>query len=180
VLRGGFSTGALKAAGTLALVLWALHGVGLPFGEYVLAVLLVVLTTNLFNLLDLRPGRAAKGFLLLGTGILLLTWDTLALRMVGAFAGPLLVLGLFDMRERAMLGDTGSNVLGVLAGLWLVVSLDPLGQAIALGVVLALTVYGELRSISATVERVAVLRALDRLGRPKEPDGRDPQFARER
>jgi UDP-GlcNAc:undecaprenyl-phosphate GlcNAc-1-phosphate transferase len=38
-------------------------------------------------------------------------------------------------------------------------------RLIALGVVLVLTVYGELRSISATIERVPPLRWLDSLGR---------------
>jgi len=36
---------------------------------------------------------------------------------------------------------------------------------IALGIVLVLTVYGELRSISATIDRVPPLRWLDSLGR---------------
>jgi len=38
-------------------------------------------------------------------------------------------------------------------------------RLIALVIVAALTVYGEFRSISATIERVAPLRALDRVGR---------------
>jgi hypothetical protein len=40
---------------------------------------------------------------------------------------------------------------------------------IALGVLVALTVYGELRSITAAIERIAPLRAVDRLGRPADP-----------
>ena len=31
-----------------------------------------------------------------------------------------------------MLGDTGSNVIGAIAGLWLVLTLSTTGQAIAL------------------------------------------------
>ncbi len=45
-----------------------------------------------------------------------------------------------------MLGDTGSNVIGAIAGLWLVLTLSTLGQAIALGVIAIATVYGEFRS----------------------------------
>ncbi len=60
VLRGGFSTGALKAIGALGLALYVLSRFGYDDGEYLLAVALLVLTTNLFNLLDLRPGRSAK------------------------------------------------------------------------------------------------------------------------
>ena len=52
-----------------------------------------------------------------------------------------------------MLGDAGSNVLGAVAGFWLILALGPTGEAIALGVLALLTLYGEFRSISALVER---------------------------
>jgi len=42
-----------------------------------------------------------------------------------------------------MLGDTGSNLLGALAGLWLVFTLSGTGQAIALAALLIITVYEE-------------------------------------
>jgi UDP-GlcNAc:undecaprenyl-phosphate/decaprenyl-phosphate GlcNAc-1-phosphate transferase len=166
VLGGGLSTGALKAAGSLGLALYALSGRGYSAGEYVLAVLVVVLTTNLFNLLDLRPGRSFKAFVVLGAGLTLGDWDAGPLATLGVFLGPVLLLGLYDLRERAMLGDTGSNLIGGLAGLWLVLTLGTVGQGVALGVVLAATVYGEFRSISALIERSPLLRQLDSLGRP--------------
>jgi UDP-GlcNAc:undecaprenyl-phosphate/decaprenyl-phosphate GlcNAc-1-phosphate transferase len=165
VLGGGFSTGALKAAGSLALALFVLGDAGYADGEYVLAVALLVLTTNLFNLLDLRPGRAVKTFALLGIGLTLGTWDVAPLWALGLFAAPALLVGLYDLRERTMLGDTGANLIGGLAGLWLVLSLDTTGQAIALVVVLALTVYGEFRSLSALIERTPLLRQIDSIGR---------------
>jgi UDP-N-acetylmuramyl pentapeptide phosphotransferase/UDP-N-acetylglucosamine-1-phosphate transferase len=167
VLGGAISTGALKAAGSLGLALYVLADRGLSSGAYILAVLLLALTTNLFNLLDLRPGRAWKAFLLLGAGLLIGSQDADPLWALGLFAGPVLVLGLYDVRERAMLGDTGSNLIGGLAGLWMVLELSTTGQGIALAVVLAITVYGEFRSISEVVEKVRPLRALDSLGRPE-------------
>jgi UDP-N-acetylmuramyl pentapeptide phosphotransferase/UDP-N-acetylglucosamine-1-phosphate transferase len=66
-----------------------------------------------------------------------------------------------------MLGDTGSNVLGALAGAWLVLTLSTGGDAIALVVLAAATAYGEFRSISAFVERTPGLRELDSIGRPR-------------
>lgn len=165
VLGGGFSTGALKAVGSLGLALFVLGGQGLSNGRYLLAVALLVLTTNLFNLLDLRPGRAVKAFVLLGAGLTLGAWDARPLAVLGLFAAPVLVAGLYDLRERAMLGDTGANLIGGLAGLWLVLTLGATGQAIALAAVLALTVYGEFRSLSALVERTPLLRQIDSIGR---------------
>ena len=165
-LRGSISTGALKAAGALGLALYALSGLGYSDGEYLLATGVLVLFTNLFNLLDLRPGRSVKAFALLGAGLTLGAWDVDPLWALGLFAGAVLVVGLYDLRERAMLGDTGSNLIGALAGLWVVLALGTTGQAIALAVALAITIYGEFRSISAFVERAPLLRQLDSFGRP--------------
>ena len=166
VLGGGASTGALKAAGALGLALYALSGLGYSDGEYLLATGVLVLFTNLFNLLDLRPGRSVKAFALVGAGLTLGAWDVDPLWALGLFAGPVLIVGLYDLRERAMLGDTGSNLIGALVGLWVVLALGTTGQAIALAVALAITIYGEFRSISAFVERAPLLRQLDSFGRP--------------
>jgi UDP-GlcNAc:undecaprenyl-phosphate GlcNAc-1-phosphate transferase len=65
-----------------------------------------------------------------------------------------------------MLGDTGANLLGALGGLWLVLTLSRTGQIVALALLAAITLYGELRSISAFVERTPGLRRLDSWGRP--------------
>ena len=64
-----------------------------------------------------------------------------------------------------MLGDTGANLVGALAGVALLVTLGETGRYIALGVVAALNIYGEFRSISKTIDGVPLLRSLDSLGR---------------
>lgn len=167
-LRGELSTGTLKAAGSLGLALLAMsyRGLGLSDGRWLLAAAVLVLATNVFNLLDLRPGRATKVFVLLGAGLAVGSADLRALWALGLFAAPALVAGVYDLRERAMLGDTGANLLGALAGLWLVLTLSGTGQLVALALLAAITVYGELRSISALIERTPVLRELDSWGRP--------------
>lgn len=165
-MRGELSTGALKAAGSLGLALLAMDYAGLSIGRWLLAVAVLVLATNAFNLLDLRPGRAAKAFVLLAAGLTIGARELRPLWTLGLFAGPALLAGVYDLRERAMLGDTGANLLGALAGLWLVLALSQTGQLIALALLLAVTVYGELRSISALVQRVPLLRGLDSWGRP--------------
>jgi UDP-GlcNAc:undecaprenyl-phosphate/decaprenyl-phosphate GlcNAc-1-phosphate transferase len=165
-LRGELSTGALKAAGSLGLALLAMSYLGLSNARWLLAAAVLVLATNVFNLLDLRPGRATKAFVLLGAGLAIGSADLHPLWELGLFAAPALVAGAYDLRERAMLGDTGANLLGALAGLWLVLTLSGAGQLVALALLAGITLYGELRSISALIERTPGLRQLDSLGRP--------------
>jgi UDP-GlcNAc:undecaprenyl-phosphate GlcNAc-1-phosphate transferase len=162
---GSLSTGMLKAVGTLGLALYVTAGGGQPAAEYLVSVGLLVLSTNLFNLLDLRPGRAGKSFLALGVVLTVVMWDTGPLRTLGIFIGPALVLLPYDLRERAMLGDVGSNVLGALAGIWFVLTLGGEGETVALAVIALITLYAEFRSISALVEKNPLLRWLDSTGR---------------
>lgn len=162
---GSLSTGAIKAIGALALAAYVVSGRGLEDWRYVADVVLLILATNLFNLLDLRPGRAEKGLVLLGAGLCLGAWTFAPVELLGIFLGPVLVGVWLTLGERAMLGDTGSNLIGAIAGVWLLTVLGGDGRLVALAVVLLLTIYGEMRSISATIDSVPPLRWLDSLGR---------------
>jgi hypothetical protein len=163
--EGSLSTGAIKAIGALALAAYVVSGRGLEDWRYLADVALLILTTNLGNLLDLRPGRAEKGLVLLGAGLCLGAWTLEPLELLGIFVGPVLVGAWLTLGERAMLGDTGSNLIGAIAGVWLLTSLGADARLVALAAVVALTIYGELRSISSAIESVPPLRWLDSLGR---------------
>jgi UDP-GlcNAc:undecaprenyl-phosphate/decaprenyl-phosphate GlcNAc-1-phosphate transferase len=165
VLAGRFSTGFVKAAGALALAAFATSGRGRQDAGYLVDLLLLLLATNLFNLVDLRPGRVEKALALLLAGLCLGAWTAAPIDILGIFLGPVAVVAVYTLRERAMLGDTGSNLVGALAGVSLIVVLGPTGRAIALAIVVALTIFGEFRSISAAIDRVPLLRSLDSLGR---------------
>jgi UDP-GlcNAc:undecaprenyl-phosphate GlcNAc-1-phosphate transferase len=165
IASGRFSTGAIKAVGALALAAYATSGLGHRDFAYVADLALLLLTTNLFNLLDLRPGRVEKVFVMLLAALCIGAWTAVPLELLGVFIGPVLVVAAFTLRERAMLGDTGANLVGALAGVALLVTLGDTGRLIALAVVIALNIYGEFRSISRTIEGVPLLRSLDSLGR---------------
>lgn len=165
VLSGRLSTGAVKAVGALAIAAYATSGLGRESLDYLVDLALLLLATNFANLLDLRPGRAEKALALVGAGLCLGYWTLEPAELLGLFLGPVAVGAYFTLRERAMLGDAGSNVIGALIGIWLVTTLSDPGRLVALGVLVALTVYGEFRSISAAIERIPPLRWLDSLGR---------------
>lgn len=165
VASGRLSTGAIKALGALALAAFVLARRGEEGWQYVADIALLLLATNLINLLDTGPGRAEKALGLIAVGLCVGAWTVEPLELLGPVV-PAVVLGAaYTLRERAMLGDTGSNFLGALAGVWIVVSLDETGRLIALAVVAAITLYGEFRSLGALIERVPPLRYLDSIGR---------------
>jgi UDP-GlcNAc:undecaprenyl-phosphate/decaprenyl-phosphate GlcNAc-1-phosphate transferase len=165
VLSGRLSTGAIKAVGAFGLAAFAASGLGRESLGYVADLALLLLATNLFNLLDLRPGRVEKAYVLLAAGLCLGAWTVYPIELLGLFIGPVLIGANLTLRERAMLGDTGANLVGALAGISLLVTLGEDARLVALALIVALTVYGEFRSISSAIERLPVLRVIDRAGR---------------
>ncbi len=163
--KGRFSSGMLKAAGTLGLALLVASSVPGSDADFFVAAGVLVLATNAFNLLDLRPGRSVKTLVLLGIGLTASTQLTEPAAALGIFLAPVLVAGFYDLREKAMLGDAGSNVVGALAGVWIVLTLESSEQLIAFGVLALINLYGEFRSISTVIEKLPVLRQIDSLGR---------------
>ena len=71
----------------------------------------------------------------------------------------------FTLRERAMWGDTGASLIGGMIGVLLVTTLALPGTVLALAALIAISLYGEFRSISLAVGRIPLLARLDSLGR---------------
>ena len=114
--------------------------------------LLVALAANALNQLDTKPGRALKAYLAVAV----------ALR---APLGLAVLLLPYDLRERVMLGDAGSNALGAVLGLNSVDRFHGRGRWVAIGMLAALNAVGERRSLGALIERTPLLRDVDALGR---------------
>jgi hypothetical protein len=144
-LRAGRTTGVVKLVG--------IPLVGLLATRKVSGALLVGLGANFLNQLDTRPGRALKAYLI----------GALA---VGAPVRSAVFLLPYDLREKAMLGDAGSNALGAMLGLSSVSRLTGRSRWLAIGALAGLTLLGERRSLGELIERAPGLRMLDRLGRP--------------
>lgn len=124
--------------------------------------LLLLLATNTLNLLDLRPGRAMKGFIL--ATIPLLFFGLFPPKLLCFFI-PLLLYLPRDLSGRAMLGDTGSNLLGALLGLLFLKSLSPSIRGFILLIFLFLHVLAEFYSFSHLIATNPLLRRLDQWGR---------------
>jgi hypothetical protein len=164
-LAGRMTTGILKlvVAVAAAVIVVALMGRGTAPGRLG-SVVLVAGAANLWNGLDVRPGRALKAFLAVVTPLLLATLGSLVLFTFALW--PAAVLSLFpDLREKAMLGDSGSNLLGFAAGVQLVASLPDWAIWAAAALVVALNLLAETVTLSRVIEAVPPIRWIDRLGR---------------
>lgn len=159
-----FTTGTLKAFGIVgAAFIAALYAqVDEPF--LVLDWVLIFLCVNTVNLLDLRPGRALKGsLLLLFVSAVSLKADY---RLLGIVLAIILAYAPYDLQAKVMLGDTGSNVLGMLCGLALIHS-SLITKTIMLFVFAVLHAVTEKFSLSEFIEKNPFLRILDQWGRSK-------------
>ena len=167
-LRSGqLTSGGLKLVLGVAIAVIATlttEGVGIQL----LRVIVIAGSANVANLLDLAPARAAKGGLVaLAPALVLQHGHEYFLVGQIMFAGAVLALAPFELREEVMLGDAGANALGAMVGsAWVVATAgNDAGLWIAAGVVVAINVAGELVSFSRIIDRVGVLRRLDRIGR---------------
>ncbi len=190
--EGRLTTGGLKLVCIGSAALWAAaiatitsseaSGPSLPVQvvSIVAGTLLIAGSSNLVNLLDLRPGRALKGYAVL----VALAWAIgvagvlsgsaagfSAISALGALVwlvGPVLAVWRYDLWERGMLGDAGANAAGALAGYALMMSLPLWGVVAAAIVILALNVASERYSFSRVIERNRALAWIDGLGRRPE------------
>jgi hypothetical protein len=165
LVRGRMTTGILKlvvgvAAGvTLAVV------AGGSIVRVVGSAVLIVVSINLWNALDVAPGRALKWGVAVLAAVLLATFDRPAAALAGAGLGAAVGVLPFDLGERGMLGDAGSNPLGLVAGLGLAVVLPTWGVIVAATAALGLQVAAETVTISRLIEATPPLRWVDGLGR---------------
>jgi UDP-GlcNAc:undecaprenyl-phosphate/decaprenyl-phosphate GlcNAc-1-phosphate transferase len=169
-VRGKITSGLVKLVsivGASAFVSWML---GVRGWRFALAVPFMAGCANLWNLLDVRPGRALKFFL---PAEIALTIGTADVPYLGVVAAPAIIgatLSLvLDLLEWGMLGDSGSNVLGFIIGIGLLEALSLTGLAIALGMILALHVLAETVTLSRLIEVVPPVRWFDGLGRRRAP-----------
>ena len=172
--RGRLTTGAGKALGggllslcagyllTADPIFW--HHPGL-WWRWPLAALLIALSANTLNLLDLRPGRCLSGFFL-GAVLLIATLFAQHQASVGFLfyfaVAVAFILYPLDAGGRVMLGDTGSNAFGAVWGVAATVYLTPAWQGIAVALMLAFQWWCETHSLSKAIEKSPLLRRLDR------------------
>ncbi|HEX2025127.1 MAG TPA: hypothetical protein VHH92_01900 [Actinomycetota bacterium] len=163
--RGEPTTGILKLVVGLAVAVVLAVQAGGGLVRIVASAVLIVVSINLWNAMDVVPGRALKVGLVVLAAALVAGWEQPAGTLAAVGIGAALAVLPFDLGERGMLGDAGSNPLGLLAGLALARSLPTWAVAVAAGIGLAAQAAAETVTLSRLIDAVPPFRWLDRAGR---------------
>ncbi|WP_300279900.1 glycosyl transferase [Peptacetobacter sp.] len=164
LFKGTLTTGGFKAlyGGFVGLLISVVLTNSIP--EIILNTLIVALSTNLMNLMDLRPGRAIKVYLLI---MLVMIFTLTGFNKVLMCLLVPSVLAYFnqDLKAKCMMGDAGSNVLGISIGIFMVYGYSINIKIAWLGFLIAIHIFTEKYSLTEIIEKNKVLNFLDRLGR---------------
>ena len=164
LFKGELTTGGFKAlfGGFVGLVVSVC--ISSSIVDIIVNTLIIALSTNLMNLFDLRPGRAIKAYLVIMIPIYItLTGYTKVF--------PLLilpnVLAYFntDLKARGMMGDTGSNVLGISIGVLMAFGYGIKVRLAWLVFLILIHLITEKFSLTKIIEKNRVLKFIDNLGR---------------
>ena len=164
LFKGELTTGGFKAlfGGFVGLVVSVC--ISSSIVDIIVNTLIIALSTNLMNLFDLRPGRAIKAYLVIMIPIYItLTGYTKVF--------PLLilpnVLAYFntDLKARGMMGDTGSNVLGISIGVLMALGYGIKVRLAWLVFLVLMHLITEKFSLTKIIEKNRVLKFIDNLGR---------------
>ena len=164
LLNGTLTTGGFKAlfGGFIGIVISI--GVSKNIFDVIINTLIIALSTNLMNLLDLRPGRAIKVYILIMLGIFITLIGYIKLL-------PLLILPNvlayfnYDLKAKAMMGDTGSNVLGISIGILFVMGYSLKVRIAWLLFLVFIHILTEKYSLTKIIENNKILNYIDKLGR---------------
>ncbi|MFZ5596607.1 MAG: hypothetical protein ACOY31_06300 [Bacillota bacterium] len=167
LFKGNPTTGSIKAlgggAGALFIAMLISRNDVTPL-TIALHALTVALSVNAVNLFDLRPGRAAKFFLLLAIPMIVIYQNRPETIFASLAAGSLLAYLPLDLGGEGMMGDAGSNSLGAVLGITAIMLFDNLSLSIFLFIILALNVLAERVSFTRVIASSRILDFIDRLG----------------
>lgn len=163
--KGSPTTGSLKAAVGFLVSLLISILMSKDIIEIIVNTFLISLFINFNNLMDLRPGRSVKAFILVSILLLLTSNNDEYKFLIYSFYGMLLVYFPLDLRAKVMMGDVGSNVLGVTLGIYCAFSNDIIIKTVYLIILIIIHIITERYSLSKIIENNRFLKFLDDLGR---------------
>lgn len=161
LLRGKITTGNIKAIIGLSIACFLSMKKNHFFSEILTDALIIALSTNLLNLMDLRPGRACRFFLFSTTIMFLYFLHEGHINLIYYFmplVASVLVFLFYDSREILMMGDVGSNVLGICLGMMISWGSSFYVKIGVLFFLIGIHLLAEFYSINEILERIISLK----------------------
>jgi len=166
LFKGRLTTGGFKAVwgGILALLVAVVSGelIMIPVNA-----LLLALSINAINLLDLRPGRAGKAFIFSAVLLAAAGIGRQETVFLAVLTGSFLAFFPLDLKAKTMMGDAGSNALGGALGIMSVWLLSMEAKFAVLLFLVAFHLITEKVSLTKIIEKNSFLNFLDKLGRER-------------
>jgi len=135
--------------------------------EIAVAFLVILLFTNAFNLFDLRPGRCIKAFFLTAIFLIVMAYSlgNNNILLLFPILGCILAYAPFDFKARSMLGDAGSNAIGMSIGIISVLVLPLVINVVLAFALIILHWFTEKNSLNSIIENNQFLNRIDNWGR---------------
>ena len=168
LFKGRLTTGGLKALGGGLLAFFIAFSLEGSWPEILLNTFIIALSANLMNLFDLRPGRAVKAYFLFLLVIIVIAGGRVEWMLIAALSGAVLYYFRDDLKANVMMGDAGSNVLGMALGYFSVVSLSWPARLGVLAFLVGIHLYTKKYSLTTTINNNKLLKRLDELGRSRQ------------
>ena len=165
LIKFKLTTGGLKLVVGGGIALLVSLAISANLLELIVNILVIGLFTNLINLFDLRPGRASKVFIVLSIVLLLYAKLQDYNYIIISLLGVILVYIPYDLKAKSMMGDTGSNVLGMTLGVFCVGTQTLLVRVLCLLLLITIHIIAEFYSLTDIIDKNRVLCYIDKLGR---------------
>lgn len=126
---------------------------------------IIGLFTNIINIFDLRPGRAGKVFMFFSI-ILILSSNTDRYNyIIFSLLGIVIVYLPYDLKAKFMMGDIGSNILGITLGIFCVKTQILSARLLFLVFLALINIISEFYSFTDIIANNKLLCYIDKLGR---------------
>ena len=165
LLKGKLTTGGFKAlfGGLVALLISV--SITSNIVDIIINTLIIALFTNFINLLDLRPGRAIKGYISISIVMMISISEYFSKLLLVLVVSNVLGYFNWDLKARSMMGDAGSNLLGISLGIICTMNYDFKIRLLILTSLILIHIITEKFSLTKIIENNKLLNYIDKLGR---------------